>query len=554
MRLLSLCLLLVLSFSAGAAELRVQLDRQQLYEDESLVMSVHLLDGSVVDAFDPLLSDFEILQRSQGSQTQTINGQRSDSHSWEFILAPRRAGDLLIPAFELGGARSQEQQISVKSIASRAGGVEDRPFFLRVSVSEPEPFVQQQVIYTMKLYQQQAIADGNVTEPDHPDVVIERLGLDKSYLEQLDGREYSVLERRYALFPQRSGEIVLPSINLNARVQVGQRSNRFFAPNTRSIRVRAPSLTLQVKAAASDYSAAWWLASSQLVGEAKWQPEDAKVGEPLTLELLISAEGVMPAQLPVVADPKVARARLYSNGSRAAKKAASDGVIAQRVSSWTIIPTAPGELKLQPFNIPWWDIDANVQRVLEIEVPELSVVGTLAEGRSAVPANAVESITPVVKPIAAAEPPAEVEPEHDSDWWLTDWRTQLVMVSIVALAALVVRRRRRRPLPLQTDEQLCSPDAAMVRLVEAVTRADVKAGREALLDWGSGTFGQEIRSLPHLAERLDDPEFSRLVLELDAICYRDKGRWTGEPVQEKVKAYRPPQSAVASKVELPTLS
>lgn len=554
MRLLSLCFLLVLSFSAGAAELRVQLDRQQLYEDESLVMSVHLLDGSSVDAFDPALSDFEILQRSQGSQTQIINGQRSDSHSWEFVLAPRRAGDLLIPVFELGGARSQEQRISVKSIASRSGGAEDRPFFLRVSVSEPEPFVQQQVIYTMKLYQQQAIADGNVTEPDHPDVVIERLGLDKSYLEQIDGREYSVLERRYALFPQRSGEIVLPSINLNARVQVGQRSNRFFAPNTRSIRVRAPSLTLQVKAATSDYSAAWWLASTQLLGEAKWQPENAKQGEPLTLEVIVSAEGVMPAQLPVIADPKIAGARLYSNGSRAAKKAAADGIIAQRVSSWTIIPTASGALRLQSFKVPWWDIEANVQRILEIEVPELYVGGAPAEDVAEKPADSSDNLTPVVTPIVVTELPAAEEPEQVDGWWLTDWRTQLVMVSIVAFATLVVRRRRRRPLPLQTDEQLCSPDAAMVRLVEAVTRADVKAGRKAVLDWGSGTFGQEIRSLPYLAERLDDPEFSRLVLELDAICYRDKGRWTGEPLQEKVKAYRPPQSTVVSKDELPALS
>lgn len=554
MRILSLCFLLVLSFSVGAAELRVQLDRQQLYEDESLVMSVHLLDGSSVDAFDPVLSDFEILQRSQGSQTQIINGQRSDSHSWEFVLAPRRAGDLLIPAFDLGGTRSQEQRITVKSIVSRAGGAEDRPFFLRVSVSEPEPFVQQQVIYTMKLYQQQAIADGNVTEPDHPDVVIERLGLDKSYLEQVDAREYSVLERRYALFPQRSGEIVLPSINLNARVQVGQRSDRFFAPSTRSIRVRAPSLTLQVKAATSDYSAAWWLASTQLVGEAKWQPEDAKLGEPLTLEVMVSAEGVMPAQLPVVADPKVAGARLYSNGSRAAKKAAADGIIAQRVNSWTIIPTSPGALKLQSFKIPWWDIESNVQRVLAIEVPELHVGGVPVEGVAEAPADMGESPALAVTSIVEVELPSSEKPEQEGGWWLTDWRTQLVMVSIVAFAALVVRRRRRRPLPLQSDEQLCSPDAAMMRLVEAVTRADVNAGREALLDWGSGTFGQEIRSLQYLAERLDDSAFSRLVLELDSICYRDKGGWAGEPLLEKVKAYRPPQSAAASKDELPALS
>ncbi|MGB0867589.1 MAG: BatD family protein, partial [Granulosicoccaceae bacterium] len=476
MRRLIVIFALYLPLLAVAAELQVQLDRLQLYEDESLVMSVQLRDGSA-DNFDPVLDDFEILQRSQGSQTQIVNGHRSDSYTWEFVLAPRRTGELRVPAFEFSGTQSQEIKVQVKSLAEREQGPEDRPFFLKVSVSESQPFVQQQVVYTMKLYQQQPIADGNVTEPDHPDVLIERLGLDRSYHEQVDGREYSVLERRYALFPQRSGEIVLPSINLNARVQVGQRSNRFFAPNTRNIRVRAPSLTLEVRPAIAEYKAAWWLASTNVLGEAKWQPESANVGEPLTLELQLSAEGVMPAQLPELSDPLVSGARLYSNGSRAAKKASSTGVVAQRVMSWTIVPTRPGALEIAAFEVPWWDLSTGEQKLLEIEVPSLQIEGDLIQEPAPTresDADARESTDSGTEEAAPTEQPKEVPFRLKA--WFSDWRTLLVMASIVALAALVVRRRRRRPLPLQTDEQLCSPDAALVRLVEAVTRADIKAG------------------------------------------------------------------------------
>lgn len=553
MRVIALLTLLLLHSIALAAELSVKVDRQKLYEDESLVLSVQLRNGAA--AFDPIIEDFEIVQRSQGSQVQYINGVRSDSQSWEFVLAPKRAGLLSIPAFEMAGAISEELKVTVESIGSRAQQNEDRPFFLRTSVSNKTPFVQQQIIYTMKLYQQTPIVDGNVTEPDHADIQIERLGLDRSYMEQVDGREYSVLERRYALFAQRSGEIVLPAINLNARVSTGQSTNRLFAPDTRNIRVRAQSITLDVKAATDAYRAAWWLASSNVVGEAKWQPEDAQVGQPLTLEVLIAAEGVMPAQIPVIADPSLPSVRMYSDGSRAAKKAGAEGVVSQRVTRWTIIPMRPGKLEVAAFTLPWWDLESNSQKTLTINVPALHVTGEMPADSVLEPSDEVQ-----IDNGGEAEDQQVVASEESSEakakvWlWFSDWRTQVVLVSIVALASLVIRRRRRRPLPLQTDEQLRSPDAAMVRLFEAVTRADVKTARDALLDWGTGTFGQEIRSLPHLAERVDDPEFSKLILELDVLCYRDKGRWYGEPLQEKLKAYKPQQSAVADKDELPFLS
>lgn len=554
MRALATLLLALWGGALLAAELRVSVDREQLFEDESLSLRVQLLDGSA-ERFDPQLDDFEILQRSQGSQLQIINGRRSDSQTWEFALAPRRAGRLRIPAFELAGARSEAIDIEVESAAVRAQLPEQRPFFLRVSVSEERPFVQQQVIYTMKLYQQQAITDGNVTEPSHADVLIERLGLDRSYHEEVDGRRYTVLERRYALFPQRSGEIVLPSINLNARVQVGQRSNRFFAPNTRSIRVRAPSLALQVQPAPAAYSAAWWLASTELLGSASWQPESAKLGEPLTLEVSLSAAGVMPAQLPELADPVVPGARLYPNGSRAAKQAGAEGVVSQRVASWTVVPTRPGPLEVAAFRLPWWDLQQGRQRTLEIAVPALVIAG---DGVAAPEGGPEDESTPASTPVepapAAPAEPEAAEPAPAPRMWFRDWRTQLVLVSIVAFAALVIRRRRRRPLPLQTDEQLCSPDAALVRLVEAVTRADLRAGSVAMLDWGSGTFKREIRSLPALAARLDDAELARLVLEMDELRYKQRARWRGEPLLERVKAYRPAPAAPAQAAGLPRLS
>lgn len=550
-RLLIFVAALFLHSVSLAAELQVSVDRKSLFLDQTLVMSVVLRDGSAPAEFSPALADFDVLQRSSANQVSLINGAHSSSRSWEFVLAPKREGVLSVPAIEMGGQRSKALEIQVASRAASAGGQEQRPYFLRVEVSEAEPYVQQQIIYTMKLYQQQSIADGSVTEPVHADVQVERLGLDRSYVEQVDGREYSVLERKYALFPQRSGQIELPAITLRARIILGTRSNRFFAQDTQTVVVRGPAISLNVLPAPDKYSARWWLAAKALSATAVWQPEHAEVGEPLTLVMTITADGVLPAQIPELPDPQITGVRLYPDGSRAAKKAGATGIVSQRVSRWTIIPTRPGNITVEPFELTWWNVQRAEEEVAIIAVPALSVSG-LAVTEQSSPAATVANT--VAEEQLTAEPALRVLPREGIGIWLRDPRTITVLISIIAFATLVIRRRRRRPLPLQTDEQLCSPDAAMVRLVEAVTRADIKVAREAMLDWGSGTFRRELRSLPELANQLADAEFAQLVSELDIMCYRDKGRWYGEPLLEKVKAYKAPHIISASKELLPALS
>lgn len=543
---------LLLTSVSIATELQVSVDRKSLFLDETLVMRVVLHDGSAPVDFAPLLTDFDVLQQSSAKQVSLINGARSDSRSWEFVLAPKRIGTLSVPSIEMDGQRSDAVALRVTERVASVAGQEQRPYFLRVAVSDVQPYVQQQVIYTMKLYQQQSIADGNVTEPEHADVQLERLGLDKSYVEQVDGHEYSVLERKYALFPQRSGLIELPAITLRARIVLGTRSSRFFAQDTQTIVVRGQSLSLDVLPVPQKYGARWWLASSDVAATAVWEPEQAKLGEPLTLAVTVTASGVLPAQIPVLPDPNVAGVRLYPDGSRAAKKAGSEGIVSQRVSRWTIVPTQPGEIAVAPFELTWWNLRNAQEEVLLLAVPTLQVAGLTVPQATPSPVEAV-AVTEAVGP-ASAEVEQSIAAQDGLRLWLTDPRTVVVLISIVAFATLVIRRRRRRPLPLQTDEQLYSPDAAMVRLVEAVTRADIKVARESMLNWGSGTFRRELRSLPELADLLTDKEFSLLVEELDIKCYRDKGRWYGEPLLEKVKAYKAPHAAAASKEMLPVLS
>ncbi|MEZ5581408.1 MAG: hypothetical protein R3F37_00205 [Candidatus Competibacteraceae bacterium] len=76
---------------------------------------------------------------------------------------------------------------------------------IEVQAEPADPYVQAQVQYTVRLLFAVPLLDGSLDAPQPANAVVERLGDDVSYETQRNGRRYRVIERRYALFAQRSG-------------------------------------------------------------------------------------------------------------------------------------------------------------------------------------------------------------------------------------------------------------------------------------------------------------------------------------------------------------
>ena len=105
------CLLFIAS--AVRAELTATVDTQHLTTDQTVNFTLTSTSESNAPDFSVLETDFEILGQSTFSQMQSHNGRIQQSLSWRLQLLPKRAGELLIPAFEIDGERSQSlDQIS----------------------------------------------------------------------------------------------------------------------------------------------------------------------------------------------------------------------------------------------------------------------------------------------------------------------------------------------------------------------------------------------------------------------------------------------------------
>lgn len=307
MKIIKLMLFMVFSINALAGEpINVTFDRNPVVLDESFQIIFTATDTPDSEPdFSPLAQDFEILGQSQSSNSSWVNGQSSKTIQWMVNVMARHAGTLTVPAIAFGSDWSQEATILVTASANNKPGNTDDDLFLEVEATPKNPYLQSQVLYKVRLYRRVDIAQASLSEPELSDAVVEKLGDDSNYNTQVNGVDYLVTERRYAMFPQKSGSAIIKPLVLTAEVMTGSRSgiNGFFRSQiTRTRKVSSKPVTLEVLPIASGFTGQHWLPAEQLVLKEEWSgdPLHMKAGEPLTRTLTLLAEGATVGQLPEI--------------------------------------------------------------------------------------------------------------------------------------------------------------------------------------------------------------------------------------------------------------
>ena len=227
--------LLALAFSAQAsgAGLSARLERTRIAEGETVLLRL-IAPGDSTGSPDlsPLGEDFDILNQGQSTRMSYVNGRSTSSREWQLVLAPKHTGTLRLPAIHLGGAVSEPLSLEVLPAAQAGKLGVARPVLLEVEAQPKRAYVQQKVIYTLRLLFREPLREASLSEPQTKDAIVERLGADKQYTVERDGQQYRVIERRYALFPQHSGPLEIGAPLLSA--QIPQHVQRASRPRRRS--------------------------------------------------------------------------------------------------------------------------------------------------------------------------------------------------------------------------------------------------------------------------------------------------------------------------------
>lgn len=360
-RLIILMLTLLLSHPllAQQASVRSELSASTITRDESVSLTVTAVGVEGELDTSALNKDFDIVGQSSSRQIRTvINGSNQPVTmsivTWTLELLPRDVGVFTVPAVSVGGVSSQLQSLTVNEIPT---GVR-RDVFVETSVDSRKPWVQSQVLMTVRVFQAIEIVDGGLSDPAGDQLQVQRIGKDSSSIEVRDGREYRITERRFALFPQKSGPVTINPVVLSVSVPTNATATLGLFSPTRKLTRRSDPITLDVQARPSS-GAAWWLPASALQIDSNWADDASKavVDQPLTRTITLRAGGVMDSQLPDIPIPAIEGVSLYAEEPVRAMGMNERGLVAEQTIKWALIPQREGQLVLPELSIEWFNTD-----------------------------------------------------------------------------------------------------------------------------------------------------------------------------------------------------
>jgi hypothetical protein len=579
-RLPLLLLLLLLTSQTAWAGVRATLNRSTIQDGDTVTLVIEATgkDPGGQPDLSVLEQDFEILGTSTSQQIQFINGKRSGKRQWEIELAPLHDGVVEVPAVPVGSERTRPLSLAVTDRPTPdAAAAAGEPVFLKAIIDPPDAdiHVQQQFNYTLQLYFREPLLNGGFEGPDIDNALVEQLGEDVRYSSRVNGIEYQVVERRYAVFPEESGELVIPAVVFDGYLRSGSgrrmgvpginsllddfMSGTPFGGTGKRIRVRSEPVTVRVNPRPSDYSGSTWLPAARLSLHDSWtdEPPEFRVGEPVTRTLTLEATGLEGSQLPALTFPDMNGMRLYPEQPVHENRSDGKWVYGSSRQALAYVPSTSGKLTIPEVRVDWWDTGSRQQRTTVLPAWEINVLPGTAPASQPPPAPQPPPAAERAAPAAAA-PPAE-NGWHDKLLQFWPWLagSVLLVAVITGLLWLVMRSRHRPAVPAaaadtravstSTDRQ--QRDAALSALQQACNGNDPQAAAQALLQLASIEWPADPpRNLESLARRL--AAGAGAVRDLERVLYAAGNTdWQGDELWQQFRNGLPagqPESVAAN--------
>jgi hypothetical protein len=470
--------------------------------------------------------DFHVGQVNQLSNTTIMNGQIRRSKTWSYVLMPKRAGQIIIPAITIGTESSNPLIVDVSEATYSPPG--EAEVFITTEVDFTESYVQAQILLTTKIYRSVAVRQPALRDPTVTgvEVLLEIAGDDRSYEAVINGTPYGVIERVIALYPQESGEIELSPARFEARVLRNGRITGRKVYESEPLKVTV----LPTPPMPADYPDAVWLPARDLKLTENWSREDNKItaGEPLTRHVTVSALGQLETQIPAIEPPSADGINVYPDKPELGRFIEPGGIRGVRKEQYALIGVTAGTVVLPALEVPWWNVESGEWQVASL--PERSIE-ILSSGEPPVAA--------VAGPDAAAGSEAgTVTVTVQSAFWR---RVSEILAAVLVLTLFAwwwssrPKRVPREPEPVPIYKQ----QAKFLKAArKAALTADAATVRSALIDWGQLQWPEDSpRSIGNIASRVSPPLADEL-LALSRLSYGpERTDWNGAALAKALRSF-----------------
>lgn len=562
--LLVACFALLFS-TLATADVRARLDRDRVYIGDPVTLVIESTGASSGEPdLSPLNKDFRVLGTGTSTQFSFSNGRSSNRTSWTVQLGPLQTGRLRIPSIQVGSEQTEALELEVTDVPDQPTAQQSEQLFLEAEVDTAgNAYVQQQIPYTLRLYHDARLVNGELRPPQLRDALIRQLGDDRRYSVTRNNRRYQVIERRYTVSPEKSGELRIPPASFVGQLDTQPpggtpRQNNLMQPFLRNspfgggrpVRVFSKAITIDVKPRPAD-GGSNWLPAENIEMHDSWasNPPTLRAGEPVTRTITLRATGLSGTQIPALQLEQPQNTRVYPEQPVNDSSTDGDKVYAISRQTFTYIPARAGGLTIPAVELPWWNTlndERSTARLPEWALKvEPGAPGTTAQASVAPPRD-----RPGAAPAqgqAQAQSGIEPQSQDESGWAQTKallWPWGMLILLLVPAALLAHKwyrglSRGTAGVGNQARQTAATPvpriETLMPQLQRACEIGDAGQAAMTLLELGRLQWPDDPpRSLGQLAIRLGQGQ--QQIMLLDRTLYAaGSSSWNGAELWTSVK-------------------
>lgn len=513
------------------AAINAHLSRTSVVLGSTVNLVIKATEGDEIGQpdFSPLQQHFRVIGQSSSSHFSFVNGHSSSSKTLTVRLYPKAPGTFTIPSLSTSSGNTPALSLTVTSQPTTNAAAASRHFFVLTSVSPNPLYVGQQAMVTVKLFYDGRLRSGNITPLQLKGASVQPLGDAKKYQATRNGKRYNVYEKRYAIFPSQPGELTIPAMVFQGKVQVPGRQQRQFSffnmpfsvgfGRTKPVTAASQPVSVTVKPKPAGWQGKW-LPASKLTLRLSGVPDTKtlQMGTPINLTLSLSAQGLSPTALPTLSLPDMPNAAVYGDKPNTHSSHKNGIVQSSKTRSFAVLPKHPGKLVLPATRLDWFNTRTGKKETITLPSYTFQVMpaGNTATG-SGITSRPINNAANS----AADQVTVPATNINQTPTWL-NWRNaffaSLILWVLLVLGLLINRFRQPRhtsPSSAAPSRRKAPPAGRKQFLQHLKQKDDVLL--DSLLAWAQRE-NAKISTLAVLKQQLD-PEQTRLVEQLEAWRY-----------------------------------
>lgn len=529
---LSMILLVWQGTVSATTTLRVDPQQIQVSDTFHLILSSDNAQSGGLPNLAPLQNDFTILGTERSLSYSMVNGQSSSQSQWIILLRPKRSGKLTIPPIKVGQEQTKPSFIDVSSDGTINASSENKSntqdesndLMLKASISEQRPYVNQQVLLTVKLYSNKQLINAEYHPPSVENALLIPLGDGRHYQTQVKGMPYEVEEQQYAIFPQKSGVLTFRPPSFHATIY-----DQFPKPVT----IEAKTKPISVLPAPTDYQGKNWLPAKKITLAETYDPpkEMLKEGDTVTRTVILKAVA-MPAQLlPILSFDASGGFNIYPESPEVKNTVSQNELVGTSTTKITYLLNQGGRTTIPALEVPWFNTVTG-----KTEIATLPARTFIVEANENASVKKTDTLTShqTVSHTGKTDEPRSV---------LSSFFSKPIAWAFIAgfgaaggLFALMWWFKHSRRF-----NRNYANHTAVKRLREACQKNRPAQARDALLDWAHSQWpGANILNLQDIGKLTRDSAMKKQLLALNQALYNPNpaASWQGTGLWQSFNTYR----------------